>query len=89
MQDEPDLLQRRRRHWQATRWLTAALLLVWAGLTFGLVYRARALNFMFFGWPFSFWASAQGLMLVYLALIGVYSACMGRLDRQQDLDERD
>jgi putative solute:sodium symporter small subunit len=89
MKDPTDLPQRRLRHWQATRRLTAALLLFWAGLSFGLVYQARALNFMFFGWPFSFWAAAQGLLLVYLALIAVYAARMGRLDRLYGLDEQD
>ena len=79
----------RRRHWRATRWWTLALLLVWAAVTFGVAYDARALSFSFFGWPFSFWVAAQGALLVYLLLVGVYARVMRRLDEACDLDEVD
>ena len=34
------------------------------------------------GWPLSFLMAAQGLLLLYLCLIGVYTLIMSRLDRQ-------
>ncbi len=83
------LLGRRQRHWQLNCWLVAALLLVWLGVTFGVSYYARALNFRFFGWPFSFWVAAQGALLIYLLLVVVYALLMNRLDQHYELDEED
>jgi putative solute:sodium symporter small subunit len=70
------------------RW-TLGLLTVWAGVTFGIAYDARALQFAFFGWPFSFWVAAQGALLVYLLLVGVYAWVMRRLDEAYGFDEQD
>jgi putative solute:sodium symporter small subunit len=86
---DPALAERRRRHWQATRRLTISLLLVWGLLTFGLTFFARSLSFSFFGWPFSYWVGAQGLLLVYLGLVGFYAWQMRRLDQAHELDEQD
>ncbi len=79
----------RAARWRAVRRWTLALLAVWAGVTFGIAYDARALQFGFFGWPFSFWVAAQGALLVYLLLVGVYAWAMRRLDEAHDLDEQD
>ena len=73
----------RRRHWQRTRVLTAALLVLWFGATFVVTFFARALSFEFFGWPFGFWFAAQGSLLVYLVLVGFYAWRMRRLDAGQ------
>lgn len=81
--------QGRRAYWRAVRGWTLALLLVWAGVTFGVAYQARALEFTWFGWPFSFWVAAQGAPLVYLALVGVYAWATRRLDEAHDVDELD
>jgi putative solute:sodium symporter small subunit len=69
-----------RRYWQRTTRLTLQLLCVWWVLTFGLIFFARDLHFQFFGWPFGFWAAAQGVLLVYLGLIAFYAHAMNRLD---------
>ena len=82
-------LQARRAHWRALRCWTLGLLLAWAGVTFGVAYQARALEFTWFGWPFSFWVAAQGAPLVYLALVGLYAWATRRLDEAHGLDERD
>src|SRR5690242_17092459 len=68
------------RYWRRTLQLTGALLLLWFGVTFGIAYFARDLDFDFFGWPFSFWVASQGALLVYLVLVGVYALAMQRLD---------
>ena len=68
------------RYWRRTKRLTAALLLLWFGVTFGIAFFARDLDFDFFGWPFSFWVASQGALLVYLLLVGVYAVAMQRLD---------
>jgi putative solute:sodium symporter small subunit len=72
-----------RRYWQRTVSLTLKLLCVWLVLTFALIFFARDLQFRFFGWPFGFWAAAQGVLLVYLGLIAFYAHAMNRLDSAQ------
>ncbi len=67
-------------HWRKNLRITAALLIVWFGVTFGATFFARDLSFRFFGWPFSFWWAAQGALLIYLALIAIYARFMNRLD---------
>ena len=71
------------------RWLTTALLMVWAAASFGVVYWARELSFVWGNWPFSFWMTAQGSVLVFLAITVVYASVANRLDapsNQQDFD---
>ena len=71
----------RARHWRRTRRLTAALLLAWFVVGFGVTWFARDLDFPFFGWPFSFWVAAQGGVIVFVALLAVYAGAMARVDR--------
>jgi len=70
-------------YWQRTRRLTAWLLLVWAGVSFGLIYFSRQLSFPFFGWPFNFWVASQGALLVFLLIVIYYAYAMRRLDEAQ------
>lgn len=76
-------------HWRTVRSWTLLLLVLWAGITFGVAYHARLLSFNFFGWPFSFWVGAQGALLVYLALVIFYAWVARRVDEAHDLDERE
>ena len=69
-----------RSYWRKNRAVIAVLLLIWFAVTFGVSYFARALQFSFFGWPFSFWMAAQGALLVYCLIIGFYAWYMNRLD---------
>ncbi len=77
----------RRRHWRATLALTGALLVAWFAAGFGVTWFARDLDAVFFGWPFSFWAAAQGGVLVFVALIAAYARAMARIDRTLARDE--
>ena len=72
----------RARHWRRTRRLTAALLLAWFVVGFGVTWFARDLDFPFFGWPFSFWVAAQGGVVVFVLLLVVYARRMARNDRR-------
>ena len=83
------LASRRLHYWRRNRRLTLLLLGCWMAVSFLVGYHARALDFLFFGWPFSFWMAAQGAPLVYLLLVVAYAGKMNRLDRQFDLDEDD
>lgn len=67
-----------RHHRRLTLALTLALLAVWALVSFGVSYFARALSFDFFGWPFSFWVGAQGGVIVYCLIVAVYAWVMNR-----------
>ena len=71
----------REAYWRAVRCWTLGLLLVWAGVTFGVAFEARALDFTWFGWPFSFWVAAQGGAIVFVVLIAVYARRMAHHDR--------
>jgi putative solute:sodium symporter small subunit len=78
-----------QRHWRSNLLVTALLLLVWLGVTFGVSYFARELSFSFFGWPFSFWVGAQGALAVYLLIVGFYAWYMNRLDLRHGADEEE
>jgi len=68
-------------HWQRTRRLSLQLLLVWLGATMAVVFFARELaGINLFGWPLSFYLAAQGILLLYLAIVIVYVWRMRRLD---------
>jgi putative solute:sodium symporter small subunit len=78
-----------RRYWHKNLAVTALLLLIWFVVTFVVSYFARALNFTFFGWPFSFWVGAQGALMVYCLIIGFYAWYMNRLDIEHDVSDGD
>ena len=67
-------------YWLRVKLVTAALLLVWSVVSFGLTYFARELDFTLLGWPFSYWVAAQGALIVYGLIIAVYAWSVNRLD---------
>lgn len=69
--------------------MTALLLLIWFGVSFGVSYFARELSFEFFGWPFSFWMASQGALVVYGLIIAFYAWYMGSLDALHGFNEDD
>ncbi|MBL8484985.1 MAG: DUF4212 domain-containing protein [Rhodocyclaceae bacterium] len=81
---------RQREYWRANLLLTGSLLAVWALVTFVPVYFARELNTLtFFGWPLAFYMGAQGSLIVYVVVIGVYALAMNRIERKFGLGEPD
>jgi putative solute:sodium symporter small subunit len=76
-----------RHYWRRSLTLTAWLMVVWLVVTFGVAFFARDLSFRFFGWPFSYWVGAQGALVVYVLIVGVYAYCMHRLDEAHSLGE--
>jgi len=78
--DEPFVVS---EYWHRTRRLTWQLLLLWLALTFTSIFFARELTALrFFGWPLSFYMVAQGMVLVYTAIIAFYAYKMKQLDRR-------
>jgi putative solute:sodium symporter small subunit len=81
---------RRTAYWRRTRRLTQWLLAIWFGVTFAVIFFARELaGLTLFGWSVSFYLAAQGAILVYLAIIGVYALRMRRLDALYGEDRDD
>lgn len=72
---------RRKTYWKKNLLLTGALLVVWFVVTFVAGYNARALNeFIFLGFPLGFYMGAQGALVVYVVIIGIYARMMDRID---------
>ncbi|HEX8978542.1 MAG TPA: DUF4212 domain-containing protein [Parasulfuritortus sp.] len=79
---------KRRAYWRRTRWLTLVLLGVWGLVTFAPAWWAQGLNrYSLFGWPIAYYMGAQGTLLVYLAIVGIYVWTMERLDRRYGVEE--
>lgn len=78
----------RREYWRKTRLLTLVLLAVWITVTYVISWYARELNEMvIFGFPLGFYMGAQGTLLVYLAIVGLYCRIMVRLDAKYRIDD--
>ena len=65
-------------------WLRAALLVVWFCASFGVAIFARELDVVVAGWPLNFWLTAQGGVLVFLAVVMVYAWALNRLDPEPE-----
>ena len=85
--DRKDGAESRHRYWRNNLRVTGILLWIWLVVTFVVSYHARALEFSFFGWPFSFWMAAQGSLVVYCAIIWFYAHYMGKLDAEYGVQE--
>lgn len=77
------------RYWQRNQRLIAVLLAVWLLVTLGVAWGAHSLRFEFFGWPFGFWAAAQGALIVYVAIVAIYARVMNRLDAEHGSADTD
>ena len=70
--------------------ITAVLLSVWFLVTFVEGWYARELNqISFLGFPLGFYMSAQGSLVIYVVIIGIYAKYMGNLDKEYGVDEGD
>ena len=63
-------------------WLKAVLLLVWLLVSFVACYFARDLPVTVGGWQLSYWIAAQGAVLVFIVIVGVYCVAMDHFERQ-------
>lgn len=57
-------------------WLRAVLLILWFLASFGVAFFARDLGMVVAGWPLNFWWTAQGAVLVFIAVVMVYASYM-------------
>lgn len=73
--------KRQKRYWQVSLTLIGTCLLVWLSVTlFPLILAQLQVTGTLFGWPMVFALAAFGVPLVYLAIIGVYSLVMDRIE---------
>jgi len=54
------------------------LLLLWAALSFGVGYFARALQYPMGDWSLGYWLAAQGAVLGFIAIVVFYAWWMNR-----------
>jgi putative solute:sodium symporter small subunit len=84
------LTEKHKEYWHKTLVITAILLAIWFVVTFVEAWFARELNSVtILGFPLGFYMSAQGSLIVYVVLIGVYAWYMNRLDKEYEVDEGD
>jgi putative solute:sodium symporter small subunit len=85
------LSAKHHEYWRKNLVITAILFAVWFVFTFVEIWFARDLNanFTFLGFPLAFYMSAQGSLIVYVALIGIYAVIMKKLDKEYGVDEGD
>lgn len=83
-----ELTAKHQEYWRKNLFITAVLLLIWFVVTFVEGWFARELNAAtFLGFPLGFYMSAQGSLIVYVIIIGVYARYMNRLDVEYGVDE--
>lgn len=84
------LTAKHHEYWHRNLKITGTLLSIWFLVTFVEAWFARDLNSMtFLGFPLAFYMSAQGSLIVYVVLIGIYALLMKKLDKEYGVDEGD
>jgi len=84
------LTEKHQEYWRKNLVITTILFAVWFVATFVEIWFARELNTItFFGFPLGFYMSAQGSLVIYVALIGIYALLMRKLDLEYGVDEGD
>jgi putative solute:sodium symporter small subunit len=84
------LTEKHHEYWRKNLVITGILLFVWFLVTFVEAWYARELNQLsFLGFPLGFYMSAQGSLIIYVILIGIYAWYMNRLDVEYGVDEGD
>jgi putative solute:sodium symporter small subunit len=83
-----ELSEKHHQYWRRNLALTAVLLFIWFLVTFVEGWYARELNALtFLGFPFGFYMSAQGSLVVYVVLIWIYARYMNKLDIEYGVQE--
>ena len=83
-----ELTAKHQEYWRKNLVVTAILLFIWFVATFVEGWYARELNTItFLGFPLGFYMSAQGSLIIYVALIWFYARYMNNLDKEYDVDE--
>lgn len=85
-----ELTEKHQEYWRKNLVITAILLSIWFVVTFVEAWFARDLNnISFLGFPLGFYMSAQGSLIIYVAIIGFYAWYMNKLDREYGVEEEE
>jgi putative solute:sodium symporter small subunit len=77
-------------YWRKNLTLTTILLAIWFVVTFVMAFFARELaSINFFGWPLSFYMAAQGSLIIYVVIIGIYAKTMRGYDIEHGVHEEE
>lgn len=83
-----ELTERHKEYWRKNLIITAVLMVIWFIATFVELWYARELNgITFLGFPLGFYMSAQGSLIIYVAIIWIYARYMNKLDVEYGVDE--
>jgi putative solute:sodium symporter small subunit len=84
------LTEKHKEYWSRNLKITGVLLFIWFLVTFVMGYFAIPLaEINFFGWPLSFYMSAQGSLIIYVLILYYYAKKMRQLDVEYGVDEGD
>jgi putative solute:sodium symporter small subunit len=81
------LTEKHKEYWQINLRTTGILLAIWFVATFVMGWFARELNEITIIGPLGFYMSAQGSLIIYVAIIWFYQRFMNNLDKQYGVDE--
>jgi putative solute:sodium symporter small subunit len=82
------LTAKHHEYWNRNLKVTALLLGLWFVVTFVMGYFARELNSItILGFPLGFYMSAQGSLVIYVAIIWYYAHYMNNLDKEYGVHE--
>lgn len=83
------LTEKHKKYWSCNLRITAMLLALWFVVTFVMGWYARELNDITFLGPLGFYMSAQGSLIIYVAITWYYAHYMNKLDQQYGVHEGD
>lgn len=81
------LTEKHKEYWQINLRMTGILLAIWFVATFVMGWFARELNEITIIGPLGFYMSAQGSLIIYVAIIWFYQRYMNDLDKQYGVHE--
>ena len=81
------LTEKHHKYWRINLRITTILLVIWFVATFVMGWYARELNEIDFIGPLGFYMSAQGSLIIYVAIIWYYAYYMNNLDKEYDVHE--
>ena len=81
------LTEKHKQYWKINLRISTILLVIWFVATFVMGWFARELNSITFLGPLGFYMSAQGSLIIYVAIIWYYAHYMNNLDLKYGVHE--
>ena len=80
-----------KAYWHAILKMLAVFLTIWAVVTFlvSIIFVESLNTVSIGGYPLGFWFAQQGSIYIYIALIFIYIAVIGRIDKKYDVHENE